>query len=102
MRKCPERKVAESLNIPLNRCHHWLQILCKLGLLENTTAGSAFLDSLKNPAQSVDFTTTELVQTRLQQAGFRDVSVTPVPHKDDLPWNIDWMLLKARKETNIA
>jgi hypothetical protein len=63
---------------------------------------SAFLDSLKNPAQSVDFTTTELVQTRLQQAGFRDVSVTPVPHKDDLPWNIDWALLKARKQTHIA
>ena len=28
--------VARSLDIPLNRCHHWLQILCKLGLLNET------------------------------------------------------------------
>src|SRR5512146_585910 len=33
--------VAHALNIPLNRCHHWLQILCRLGLLENSTAGYA-------------------------------------------------------------
>jgi hypothetical protein len=33
--------VAGSLDIPLNRCQHWLQILCKLGLLENTTEGYA-------------------------------------------------------------
>jgi hypothetical protein len=33
--------VAQSLDIPLNRCHHWLQILCKLGLLENSTKGYA-------------------------------------------------------------
>lgn len=31
--------VAQSLNIPLNRCHNWLQILCTLGLLENSTEG---------------------------------------------------------------
>ena len=31
--------VAQSLNIPLNRCHNWLQILCKLGLLEINTEG---------------------------------------------------------------
>jgi hypothetical protein len=37
----PARDVAQSLNIPLNRCHHWLQILCKLGLLENNTEGYA-------------------------------------------------------------
>jgi SAM-dependent methyltransferase len=61
---------------------------------------SAFLDSLEYPAQSIDFTTTEVVQTRLQQAGFRDFSVTPVPHKDNLPWNIDWIMLEARKQTN--
>ena len=52
---------------------------------------SAFLDSLENPAQSIDFTTTEVVQTRLRQAGFRDFSVSAVPHKDNLPWNIDWI-----------
>ncbi len=61
---------------------------------------SAFLDSLEYPAQSIDFTTTEVVQTRLQHAGFRDLSVTPVPHKDNLPWNIDWIMLEARKQTN--
>ena len=63
---------------------------------------SAFLDSLVYPAQSIDFTTAAVVQTRLQQAGFRDFSVTPVPHKDNLPWNIDWIMLKARKQTNVV
>jgi SAM-dependent methyltransferase len=63
---------------------------------------SAFLDSLENPAQSIDFTTTEVVQTRLQQAGFRDFSVTAVPHKDNLPWNIDWIVLEARKQTHVV
>lgn len=58
---------------------------------------SAFLDSLKYPAQSVDFTTTEVVQTQLQQAGFRDFSITSVPHKDNLPWNIDWIMLETQK-----
>ncbi len=29
-------ELAQSLNIPLNRCHYWLQILCKLGLLESS------------------------------------------------------------------
>jgi hypothetical protein len=48
-------------------------------------------------AQSIDFTTTEVVQTRLQQAGFRDFSITPVPHRDSLPWNIDWTMLEAKK-----
>jgi SAM-dependent methyltransferase len=61
---------------------------------------SAFLDSLENPAQSIDFTTTEVVQTRLQQAGFRESYVTSVPHKDNLPWNIDWIILEARKQTS--
>lgn len=63
---------------------------------------SAFLDSLENPAQSIDLTTTEVVQTRLQQAGFRDFSAISVPHKDNLPWNIDWIMLEARKQTNFV
>jgi SAM-dependent methyltransferase len=63
---------------------------------------SAFLDSLEYPAQSIDFTTREVVQTRLQQAGFQDFSVTSVPHKDNLPWNIDWIMLEARKQTNVV
>ncbi len=58
---------------------------------------SAFVASLESPAQSVDYITTQVVQTRLQQAGFRDVSITYVPHKDDLPWNIDWIMLEAQK-----
>jgi hypothetical protein len=59
---------------------------------------SVFLDSLEYPSQSIDFTTTEVVQARLQQVGFRDFSVTSVPHKDNLPWNIDWIMLEARKQ----
>jgi Methylase involved in ubiquinone/menaquinone biosynthesis len=58
---------------------------------------AAFLNSLESPAQSVDYITTEVVQTRLQQAGFRDISTTAVPHKDNLPWNIDWIMLEAQK-----
>ena len=63
---------------------------------------SAFLDSLVSPAPSIDFTTAEVVQIRLEQVGFRDFSLTSVPHKDNLPWNIDWMMLKARKQTNVV
>jgi hypothetical protein len=33
--------VAQSLNIPFNRCHHWLQLLCNLGLLEHGVDGYA-------------------------------------------------------------
>ncbi len=62
---------------------------------------SAFLTSLESPAQSVDYITTEMVQTQLQQAGFRDLAITPVPHTDHLPWNIDWIMLEAQKETNV-
>jgi predicted O-methyltransferase YrrM len=62
----------------------------------------AFLDSLENPAQSIDFTTAEVVLTRLQQAGFRDFSVTSVPHINNLPWNIDWIMLEARKQVYVV
>lgn len=58
---------------------------------------SAFLGSLQHPAASIDFTTTEVVQTQLQKVGFRDLSITPVPHKDNLPWNIDWTMIRGRK-----
>jgi SAM-dependent methyltransferase len=61
---------------------------------------SALLDSLVYPTQSINFTTTEMVQTRLRQAGFRGFFVTSVSHKDNLPWNIDWIMLEARKQTN--
>jgi SAM-dependent methyltransferase len=58
---------------------------------------SAFLASLECPAQSISFTTVETVQTRLQEVGFRDFSTTSVPHDDNLPWNLDWTVLEARK-----
>jgi SAM-dependent methyltransferase len=57
----------------------------------------AFLASLQHPAQSISFTTVEMVQSRLQETGFRDFVAASVPHKDHLPWNIDWIMLKARK-----
>jgi SAM-dependent methyltransferase len=63
---------------------------------------SALLDSLQHPSQSIDFTTPEVVQARLQQAGFADFSFASVPHKDNLPWNIDWIMLKARKQTMVV
>jgi hypothetical protein len=58
---------------------------------------AAFVNSLESPAPSVDYITTQVVQTRLQQAGFRDVSTSAVPYEDNLPWNIDWTLLEASK-----
>lgn len=57
----------------------------------------AFLASLQHPAESISFTTAEVVQNRLRQTGFRDLAVTSVPHEDNLPWNMDWIMLKARK-----
>jgi predicted O-methyltransferase YrrM len=63
---------------------------------------SAFLASLESPAESVDYITTQVVGTRLRQAGFREISTTPVPHQDNLPWNVDWILLEARKETDVG
>jgi cyclopropane fatty-acyl-phospholipid synthase-like methyltransferase len=57
----------------------------------------AFLSSLDYPEQSINFTTVEMVQARLQEAGFRDSSTISVPHKDNLRWNLDWTMLEARK-----
>jgi SAM-dependent methyltransferase len=56
-----------------------------------------FLGSLEFPSESISFTTAEMVQSRLQDTGFRDVTMTSVPHDDNLPWNIDWIMLAARK-----
>jgi hypothetical protein len=44
----PATNVAQSLNIPLNRCYHWLQILCKLGLLEHNDVPSLSIENLKH------------------------------------------------------
>jgi SAM-dependent methyltransferase len=58
---------------------------------------SAFLRTLQHPGPSNEFTTTDAIQTQLEQAGFRDISTNAVPHKDNLPWNVDWILLRALK-----
>jgi hypothetical protein len=58
---------------------------------------AAFLSSLDYPEQSINVTTVEMVQARLQEAGFRDFSTTSVPHRDNLRWNLDWTMLEARK-----
>jgi hypothetical protein len=61
---------------------------------------SAFLKSLESPSDSVDYITTETVLRLLIQRGFRDIYTTPLPHKDNSPWNIDWTMIVAHKETN--
>jgi cyclopropane fatty-acyl-phospholipid synthase-like methyltransferase len=58
---------------------------------------SRFLYSLEYPSQSIELTTMEMVRTRLHRVGFRKLSVASVPHKDNLPWNIDWSMLEAAK-----
>lgn len=56
-----------------------------------------FLASLEQPAQTIHFQTSDMVQTQLQQAGFQDFSTTAVPYKEPLRWNLDWIMLEARK-----
>ena len=57
----------------------------------------AFLDSLEHPSETMEFATAAAVQTRLKQAGFRDVCTRPVPPEDELPWNVEWSMLEAVK-----
>jgi putative methyltransferase (TIGR04325 family) len=57
----------------------------------------AFLSSLDHPEPSIHFTTVEMVQARIQEAGYRDLSTTPVPHREPLRWTLDWTMLEARK-----
>jgi ribosomal protein S18 acetylase RimI-like enzyme len=58
---------------------------------------SAFLHSLEYPAQSIGFTTTEVVQTRLQQAGYgvfvimKEV-IFRVAQRDDYPELAEWFV----------
>ena len=58
---------------------------------------SAFLKSLKSPSDSVDYITKDVIETRLQHVGFRDITSISVPHHDNLPWNIDWTMVEARR-----
>ena len=57
----------------------------------------AFLSSLERPAQTIKFQTRDIVQTWLQKAGFRDFATTAIPYKEHLRWNLDWIMLEARK-----
>jgi cyclopropane fatty-acyl-phospholipid synthase-like methyltransferase len=56
-----------------------------------------FLTSLEFPNQTINYTTSETAATRLRNAGFRDISIIPIPSRDDLRWNSDWVALEARK-----
>jgi hypothetical protein len=58
---------------------------------------SAFVASLEAPAQSASYITIEAVQARLLQAGFGNIATISVPHKDNLPWNVDWSMIIAQK-----
>ncbi len=57
----------------------------------------AFLASLEYPTQALNFSTADMAQTRLRQAGFQEPSNTPVPYQERLRWNMDWTVLDARK-----
>lgn len=57
----------------------------------------AFLASLEHPAETIDFPTSDTVQTQLQQAGFRDFSTAAIPYREPLRWNLDWIMLEARR-----
>jgi ubiquinone/menaquinone biosynthesis C-methylase UbiE len=59
----------------------------------------AFLASLQRPAASISRITADIATSRLREAGFGGFSITRVPHEDNLPWNIDWTVLEARKGT---
>lgn len=62
----------------------------------------AFLSSLEFPNQTTDYITSETATTRLRQAGFQDISIMQLPSSDDLRWNSDWIVLEARKQSNIG
>ncbi|MEJ2737562.1 MAG: methyltransferase dimerization domain-containing protein [Anaerolineae bacterium] len=78
-----------------------LVVVDKFALTSTNPAPSrlsgAFLSSLDHPEPSIHFTTVEMVQARIQEAGYRDVSTTSVPHRDPLRWTLDWTMLEARK-----
>jgi hypothetical protein len=57
----------------------------------------AFLDSLDEPAETNDFTTVDVVQSRLRQAGFRELTATPLRCEEQLRWNWGWIVVEAHK-----
>ncbi|MBN1550901.1 methyltransferase [bacterium] len=54
----------------------------------------AFLGSLQNPA-STGFSTAASVISRLEKAGFREISVFDVPHKRNVRWEAGWQIIEA-------
>jgi SAM-dependent methyltransferase len=58
---------------------------------------AAFVASIESAEQFTGYVTVEDVRSELRQAGFQDCSEITVPHKDNLPWNIDWTMLIAQK-----
>jgi len=57
-------ELAQYLNIPLNRCHYWLQILYKLGLLEETGKGYTPSAIAREAIQNVQSQETWVFQAR--------------------------------------
>jgi hypothetical protein len=81
----PAPDVAESLDMPLNRCYHWLQLLCKLGLLEDGPRGYAptiiAREAILN-AQSQHFWAFHAREDRLWFMSVRDLALNirkPMP-----------------------
>ena len=58
---------------------------------------SAFMDSLDKPAYTNDFITVNAVQSRLLQAGFRELTTTPLRCEDQVRWNWGWIVVEACK-----
>jgi len=56
-----------------------------------------FLSSLEYPKKEIHYTTSADAKIHLEQAGFRDISIIPVPGKEDLRWNSDWVAVVAYK-----
>ncbi len=57
----------------------------------------SFMGSLEAPSESIRFTTPDLVQTRLEKAGFQDVVIMSIPSVEHLRWNNDWIAVEARR-----
>ena len=90
------RKIHEALN-PDGRL-----VIVEQFASEPTNAATSrllwsFMGALESPAETIRLTTPDLVQTRLEKAGFRDVVITPVSSMENLRWNNDWIALEARR-----
>jgi hypothetical protein len=83
----PAPEIAKSLYVPLNRCHHWLQLLCKHGLLENSPAGytpSVLAQEAILNAQSQSFWAFHAQEDRRRFLSVRDLALNL--HKPMSAW----------------